>query len=416
MSALIRHPAAASSRDDVAASMRAVLGTPHVPRVLTGSLVGRLPVAAAPLAILLCLADTGSGYGWASAVAAIYGLAATIGQPALGRLADRYGQKATLLGSASASCVALGTLAALQPHAHALCAVAAAVAGAATPPLEGALRALWPRMVPQHLQQAALGMDVASQSVLFALGPLLVTALVSLSGPTAALALVGSIGLVGTWTMASSGPSRSQHGHPQRGDWLGPLRSRELRAMASVLGLVGVCLGAQNVAAPAWAQQDGSRAGAGLLLGAFSAGSAIGGVIFTRRRETGIRALALCLLAFTFGWIPLVAAPSQLWLMTALAVLPGLALSPLLGRVFERVGRAVEPTWATEAFSWLVTAVGIGSAAGTAAVGALIDRTGPSAAYGFAGACAAGALTLLAFQQPRPRKKKRTHATAPVGS
>ncbi|MER7671296.1 MFS transporter [Kitasatospora sp. NPDC096128] len=416
MPALTRHLTAASSRDDLAAPMRAVLGAPHVPRVLTGSLVGRLPVAAAPLAILLCLADAGSGYMWASAVAAIYGLAATIGQPALGRLADRYGQKPTLLGSASVSCVAFIALAALPARAPLLCAVAAAVAGAATPPLEGALRALWPRMVQQHLQQAALGMDVASQSVLFALGPLLVTAIVSLSGPATALALVGSMGLVGTWAMASSAPSRSQHGHPRHGDWLGPLRSRELRAMASVLGLVGVCLGAQNVAATAWAQQAGSRAGAGLLLGAFSAGSAIGGVFFTRRRETSIRALALCLLAFTLGWVPLVVAPSQLWVMTALAVLPGLALSPLLGRIFERVGRAVDPAWATEAFSWLVTAVGIGSAAGTAAVGALIDRTGPSAAYGFAGACAAGALSLLAFQQPRPRKETRTHATAPVGS
>jgi predicted MFS family arabinose efflux permease len=58
------------------------------------------------------------------------------------------------------------------------------------------------------------------------------------------------------------------------------------------------------------------------------------------------------------------------------------------------VERAAPAGTLTEAFSWLATALAIGSAAGSALGGALADHAGPEAAFALAGG--AGALALLA--------------------
>ncbi|MFB8243008.1 MFS transporter [Kitasatospora purpeofusca] len=304
--------AAEPAQRDRSAGIRAVLAVPHVPHLLLASLVGRLPVASAPLAILLCVAGDGSGYLWAGVVAGLYGLAATIGQPVLGRLVDRHGQCVPLIAAAITSAAAMTALAALDPRQRVLTAGAAFVAGLATPPLEGATRALWSEAVPQRLQTAAFSLDVAAQSLLFALGPLLVSATVALSGPGTALMLITALGVVGTWAMTTSAPSRAWQPPPAGPtNWIGPMRSRELRGMAVVLLLVGIALGAQGVAGTAWAHSLGNPTGAGVLLGAFSAGSCVGGLLFSRRRANtaGDRTLLLLMAGFTLGWAPLVAAP-----------------------------------------------------------------------------------------------------------
>jgi predicted MFS family arabinose efflux permease len=63
----------------------------------------------------------------------------------------------------------------------------------------------------------------------------------------------------------------------------------------------------------------------------------------------------------------------------------------------------------TEAFAWLATAMAVGSAAGAASAGALIDRAGPTAAFALAGG--AGALAILATML-RSRSLAARHALA----
>ncbi len=400
MPVTVRPVKADPNRDDPPAGVRAVLAVPHVPHLLLASLVGRLPVASAPLAILLCVVAAGGGYLWASVVAGLYGLAATLGQPVLGRLVDRHGQRLPLIAASLTSAAAMSALAALDPRQRLLTVLATVVAGLATPPLEGALRALWPETVPQRLQSAAFALDVAAQSLLFALGPLLVSATVAISGPGTAMVLISALGIAGTWAMTASTPSRTFQPLPaDPTHWRGPMRSRELRATVTVLSLVGVALGAQAVAGTAWADSVGSRTNAGVLLGAFSAGSCAGGLIFSRRRKSKVedRTLLGLVAGFALGWAPLAAAPSSLAVMASFALAPGLFLSPLLGTIFEHAGRSADPRCLTETFSWLVAAVGIGSAIGTALAGPLADHHGASASYALALLAAAAGLARLAL-------------------
>ncbi|MFP8959209.1 hypothetical protein ACLIYP_01360 [Streptomyces nanhaiensis] len=72
----------------------AVLGSPHVARLLGGTLTGRLPNAMAPIAILLWITANGGSIVFGGLLSALYGLASALAQPVKGRLMDRYGQTA----------------------------------------------------------------------------------------------------------------------------------------------------------------------------------------------------------------------------------------------------------------------------------------------------------------------------------
>jgi MFS family permease len=73
--------------------------------------------------------------------------------------------------------------------------------------------------------------------------------------------------------------------------------------------------------------------------------------------------------------------------MLLLAALAGFFLAPAIACGFLVVDRHAPPGTVTEAFSWVVTAVGVGGALGTAAAGAAAQHGGAAGAFGV---CAAG--------------------------
>ena len=119
---------------------RAVLGRRHVARLLGGTLIGRLPTGMAPIAILLLVRAEGGSLALAGLLSALFGLAAAVGQPLLGRMVDRHGQTRVLVGAASAATTAFLLLPCASPTRHpVLAALAVVVAGLSTPPLEASL-------------------------------------------------------------------------------------------------------------------------------------------------------------------------------------------------------------------------------------------------------------------------------------
>jgi dipeptide/tripeptide permease len=81
--------------------------------------------------------------------------------------------------------------------------------------------------------------------------------------------------------------------------------------------------------------------------------------------------------------------------MLPLAALSGLFLAPTLACAFLVVDRHAPPGTVTEAFSWVVTAIGVGSALGTAVAGAAAQHGGAAAAFGAAAAGGAAATVVL---------------------
>lgn len=68
-------------------------------------------------------------------------------------------------------------------------------------------------------------MDAVAQEVMFTVGPLLLTLLVSLWSPAAALLVINVLGVLGALAVVLSEPSRTWRSAPREAHWLGALRS-----------------------------------------------------------------------------------------------------------------------------------------------------------------------------------------------
>ncbi|MET0419125.1 MAG: MFS transporter [Actinoplanes sp.] len=379
------------------AGIRTVLRARHVPALLISGQVGRLPVAAAPIALLL-FARQSTSLAVSGLVVAAYTAGMAAGAPVLARAVDRRGQAPILYGSALLSGAGFATVA-ISGGRLPLTLAGAVVAGLGTPPLEACLRALWPALVPPSAVGAAYALEIAVHEVIFVVGPLVTVAVVAVSGPPAALLVAGLLQLAGVLVFAAHRPVHEWRAEPAPRHWAGPLRSPRLVAL--VLGVVGVgaAIGCLPVVITGYAEAAGDRSLAGWLLAAQAAGALLGGLLYTRATPGGPGRLPLVAGAFAAGLLPLALTPGPAG-MAALLAVAGLSLPPLLTVVFLAVDRHAPPGTAVEAFAWVITAFAVGSAAGSAAAGAL---AGAGLGYGFALAPAVATAALLVMLPGRTR-------------
>ncbi|MEW2553220.1 MFS transporter [Streptomyces zhihengii] len=379
----------------MAAGYADILKAPHAARLLAGTLVGRLPNATAHIAIVLFTRAEGGSYTLAGVLAAVYGLATAVGQPLLGRAVDLYGQPRVQLPAAVLSGLGMLWLALAGTGSLPVAYAAVTVAGLFTPPLEGGLRALWPNVLGhQDRVHRAYAMDAVAQEILFTLGPLLVTLIVAIASPGAALLVINAVGVLGALSVVLSEPSRAWRSAPREAHWLGALRSGGLLSLLGAFFFVGLALGSITVAGVAYADDHGSDSVYGWLMAALGLGALLGGLVYGARQWTGEpeRRLRVIVALLALGYLPLVLTPGVA-AMTALSVLAGVFLAPALACAFIVVDRHAPRGTVTEAFSWLVTTFGVGAAVGTGVAGPAVE--GGGTAWGFAVAGAGGFAALL---------------------
>ncbi|MEU6929952.1 MFS transporter [Streptomyces sp. NPDC046385] len=364
-----------------------ILKAPHAVRLLAGTLVGRLPNGTGPIAITVFTRAEGGSYSLAGGLIAAYGLATAVGQPLLGRAVDLKGQPRVQLPAALISALGMAALAVTGIGNLLLAFAAVLVAGLFTPPLEGGLRALWPSVLGREDRvHRAYALDAVAQEVMFTVGPLLLTLLVSLWSPAAALVVINLLGVLGALSVVLSEPSRSWRSAPREAHWLGALRSRGLLALLASFFFVGLALGSITVAGVAYADDRGNEAVYGWLMAALGLGALIGGVFYGARQWAGApeRRLRVLVLLLALGYLPLMLVPGPP-AMTALAALSGVFLAPALACAFLVVDRHAPAGTVTEAFSWLVTTFGVGAALGSAVSGPVVELAGTPAGFAVAG-------------------------------
>jgi MFS family permease len=154
-----------------------LVGRAEVRRLIAGSMIGRLPSAMLPLAILLMVHERTRSLAAAGLVVGAYGIGRAAVSPLVGALVDRMGQARVLSIGVVVQAILLAALvgaAQLRLPVAALAAVAA-VAGAASPPVQACLRALWPVVaMGDAARDAAYSFDATTQELLWIAGPLLV--------------------------------------------------------------------------------------------------------------------------------------------------------------------------------------------------------------------------------------------------
>ncbi|MET9732351.1 MFS transporter [Streptomyces sp. NPDC006458] len=379
----------------MAAGYLEILRAKHAARLLTGTLVGRLPNATAAIAIVLFVRAEGGSYSLAGGLAAAYGVANAVGQPVLGRLVDLHGQPRVQLPAAVLSALAMAgfALTALDPLPLAY--VAVVLSGLFTPPLEGGLRALWPSVLRREDQvHTAYAMDAVAQEVMFTVGPLLLTLGVSVWSAQAAVLVLNLVGVLGALSVVVSAPSRAWRSAPREAHWLGALRSPGLLALLGAFLFVGVALGSITVAAMSYADGHGGDAVYGWLMAALGLGALLGGTVYGARRWAGApeRRLRVLVGLLAVCYLPLMLMPGAV-AMTGLAAVSGVFLAPAIACAFVIVDRHAPSGTVTEAFSWLVTTFTVGASVGTGLAGPVVEWGGT--VWGFAVPGVAGAVSLL---------------------
>lgn len=363
-----------------------VLRTRHTGYLLLTSLLGRLPGAMAALAIVQLVRSTSGDFAFAGFITAVYVVAGAVGQPLLGRVIDRFGQVAVLAVSGILSFLAFtGMALTLDPAPGAAVALAAA-AGLFTPPLEPALRALWPRLVsPGPQLKAAFSLDAGAQEIIFIVGPLLTVTGIAVFGPTGNLLFAGGLGLIGAVAFIIN-PAPRAASTERRGDVAARTGVRSpilIPAVARVATLtfgIGVPVGALTIVATA---SEAARADAGLagwILAVNAVGALIGATVVGMRPlgSTPERLLTLCGILLAAGYLPLALTGLPTWAYVGAAGVSGLMLPPTLGQVFERIAQLSPAAALTEANGWVVSAMTLGVGAGTLVAGVAVGASGTS--------------------------------------
>lgn len=361
-----------------------LLRVPDLWATLAASIVGRLPIGIATLAILLFLQDRTGSFALAGSAAALYVLGLATVAPFLGRLIDRLGPRPVLSVSAAiypGMLLAL-VLLTLYTGSHAWVAFAALAAGASFPPITICMRALYPRLVPDvGLLQTAYSVDAALVEAVFILGPALVALFVAAGYPYGAVLLAAFCVAAGNVVFLRSPAIRNWSVQPpgKRRSLLGSLRSPQLLAVFAANFLYAGAFGLYEIAVTAFAAQRGTPAAAGLILALASVGSAVGVIVYGGREwKLPVTRQFLVTLGLMAVGLLLIAPISDLYLFALMNVAACAPMAPVIASQSLLMSRLAARETLAESFTWGATCLLTGISAGIAAGGVLAERLTPA--------------------------------------
>lgn len=358
-----------------------------------------------PLAILLLVDARMGSLAAAGFVVGAFSVGRAAVSPVVGALVDRFGQVWVLVLGAVSQATLLGGLVLVLEAKASLPAVVAvgAAAGAATPPIQACLRALWRIVAPEdHAREAAYSFDATSQELIWIAGPILVSALLIVAAPAVVVIVCAALGCAGVALFVLSPVARGWQGSRMtRRFRLGALASPELRALLITVFFTGVSWGALTFGLVAYAVSLGSNRASGLLLALVSAGSISGGILIgarswswsiTTRYRTLLAATVVCSVPLLVAHSLAVAAPMSL--------LAGFPLASVFASQYILTGRSARDGTTTEAFTWTSSLFALGISAGYAGAGAASQAIDVHAAFALACiASLAAALLALVIRQ-----------------
>ena len=396
------------------AAYRELLRTPGVARIIAAQLTARFPNGMTSLAILLHVERTTGSYGAAGLVLA----AASIGQAVAGPVTSRWmgvwGIRRVLTLTTAVCATALLVLA-LVPMPLVGYMVFGLVAGLSTPPVQSAVRTIYPKIVTSRQLTPLFSLDASLQEIIWILAPVLITIVATQAGTVPGLLLIVAI-LVGggAWFILSPEVGRVRIPRSRRA--FGKVLAKPVVLLATVTGflLIGACAA---VEAGVVATFGHGGLEAGLVLAIFSIGSLAGGLTFGHI-PMGPWAMARRLAVVAVGLTATMFALDFWWISGSLFV-AGIGIAPALAVMFAMTSASVKFSETAEAYGWIGTGQLIGAAAGSAVAGFLIDGVGPvgaywaAAAFAIAGAVVA-ALCVRGFPDLRHRDISPIPDTEPV--
>ncbi|MCW7946320.1 transporter [Streptomyces hygroscopicus] len=378
---------------------RRLFSLPGTRAFTIGNLIARLPGGMFGVSAVIMIAGSRGSYALAGAVTAT-GLAATAAvAPWIARLVDRHGQaRVAVPATAFALLGGLALLLCVHYGAPDWTLFAAYAATATTPNTGGMSRARWAHLFrtdPDALHTAN-SFEQAADELCFMLGPAFAAFLCSALFPEAGTLTGGILLMTGmllfTAQRATEPPpsSRTRTAPPLRAPGMPPL----------LIGLLatGAVFGSMEVVTIAFADAQGHKSAAGLVLALQAAGSCAAGLAYGALKPAGPaeRRYPYGLAAMTaLMTLPLLATRTT-GSLTALALallLAGMATAPTMVTAMALVQRRTPEGRLNEGMILSVTALLGGIACGSGVGGWAVEHLSPTT--GFVVPPAAAALSLL---------------------
>jgi MFS family permease len=365
----------------------ALMRTPRIARLYAAMVLARMSIGIDGIATVLFLRHEGKSFALAGAAAGALALGAALGAPFTARLIDRLSSR-VLIWLAVAHAAGLMVLVALAVASApgGLLVLVAFLTGATLPTVSSVLRSAYATLLAheRRLIPSAFALEAVLTEAIFIAGPLATAALTWLASAAAALVLSAATVIGGTaWFLAELPSELADRRQPAARDrhWAGALSSPGLQTIVIAMLPVGFAFGAIEVMLPAFADSEGNRQFAGVLIAIWSVGSALGGILYgARPRLLPLRTMHLWAAAAVPVGMAVLLLPSSPAAMAVLVLFAGLPIAPLIATRNELAGAVALPGSETEAFTWPLTAMVSGVALGAAAAGALADGPGWRAA------------------------------------
>ncbi|MEV6022138.1 MFS transporter [Streptomyces sp. NPDC052036] len=391
---------------------RALFTAPGSKGFSAAGFLGRMPLSMMGIGVVTMVSQLTGRYGLAGGLSATIALSAAVVGPQISRLVDRHGQRRVLR---PATLVALTAATGLLLAAHlawpdwVLFACAAGIG--AVPSLGAMVRARWAALYrgTPHLH-TAYSFESVVDEVCFIFGPIISIGLSTSWFPEAGPLLAACFLAIGVlWLTAQRATEPEPHARDDRSGG-SALRSPGLQVLVATFVATGTIFGAVDVVTVAFADEQGHKAAASVVLALYAAGSCVAGLVFGLLRFTGApeRRWLLGICAMAVSMIPLLLVGNLPFLAVALFV-AGLTIAPTMITTMALIERHVPRAHLTEGMTWVSTGLAVGVAIGSSMAGWVIDAAGARAGYGVpavsgAVAVAVGFLGYRRLSRPVPQR------------
>ena len=387
-----------------------LLKTRGVARIMAAQLVARFPNGMLSLAFLLHIEHIAGTYFAAGLVLAATSIGQAIAGPLTSRWMGVWGMRRVLVLTMIVCAAAVGTIALAPALPIGLYMAIGFVSGLSTPPIQPAVRTIYPKMVNSRQLTPLFSLDASAQEVIWVLGPVITTFL-AIQVSTVLAILVALAFLVGGGIWFISSPEVGRVRIPRSKRNLGAVLKKPAVLLATTTGflLVGACAAVEAGVVSAFGD---SGPQAGVVLGLFAAGSLIGGLALGHI-PIGPWALARRMFAIFVG-MSLAAASLNFWWLSVTLLIAGVGIAPALAVMFAIVSSSVRFSETAEAYGWVGTGQLIGAAIGSAVAGFLIDTFDAPGAFWVAATFAGlGFLIPTIFRRAHPDLRGRDASPIP---
>lgn len=386
-----------------------LLRTRGVARIIAAQLVARFPGGMISLGFLIHIETIFDSYGAAGLVLAATSVGQAVSGPVTSRWMGRWGMRPVLILTTAVSALALTTIA-LAPLPLWGFMLTGLIAGLSYPPVQPAVRTIYPKMVNSRQLTPLFSLDASAQEIIWIAGPVVVTFVATQVSSVAGIFLsVFFLVVGGAWFISS--PELGRVRIPRSKRRFGVVLARPPVLLSTVVGflLVGTCAAIEASVVATFGE---GGAEAGIVLAIWSVASLAGGLGFGHV-PIGPWALARRML-FVFVGAVLAIFAFEFWTISGALIISGLGIAPALAVMFSIVSASVKFSDTAEAYGWVGTGQLVGAAIGSAVAGFLIDGYGSVGGFVAAsGIALLGVLVPVVFRRAHPDLRGRDASPLP---